>query len=84
VLFAQLRPGDTRFKGRVEGLEIAGADPVDMGEQLESWKTALERLGDDFRAGIAAPDPKKPEQTCRYCKLAILCRVAEGNVEETE
>jgi probable DNA repair protein len=80
VLFAQVKPGATAFKGLVEGTVIPGADTTDLAQQVELWRKTLEQLGLDFRAGHAEPDPKNPTQSCRYCKLALLCRTGEAGI----
>lgn len=41
------------------------------------WRTALERLADEFVQGVARVDPKKDETTCRSCSFSSLCRVYE-------
>ncbi len=41
------------------------------------WHAWLSGLARDFRDGVASVDPKLP-QTCRYCHLETLCRVAPG------
>ena len=80
VLFAQIRHGESRFRGWVDGTVIPGADSTDLAQQLDSWRTVLQQLGEDFRAGRAEPDPKNPADDCRYCKLALLCRTVEADV----
>jgi hypothetical protein len=44
----------------------------------------LERLAAEFRAGRTEADPKNPGQSCRHCKLAPLCRIAEYQCQEQE
>jgi probable DNA repair protein len=53
----------------------------------EHWYAWLERLARDHAAGHAVVDPKLGSETCRFCHLASLCRVArvapdEAGVEE--
>jgi ATP-dependent helicase/nuclease subunit B len=84
VLFAQVKPGATAFKGLVEGVVIPGADNADLSQQVDLWRETLERLGDEFRAGHAEADPKNPVQSCRYCKLALLCRTGEAGIHTVE
>jgi hypothetical protein len=43
--------------------------------RLQAWQAVCQRLADDFRAGVAVPDPLK--HACRYCHLSLLCRQAE-------
>ncbi len=88
VLFAQLRPGELGFKGLTrEDDQIPGAltlaaskqaaDYADWHSLLAHWRETLVELGEAFRAGQAAVDPKQYPQTCRYCHLPSLCRVGE-------
>jgi ATP-dependent helicase/nuclease subunit B len=53
----------------------------EMQDQLANWTRTLTRLAGDFRNGTAIVDPKKGRETCTYCHLAVLCRLAEA--EET-
>ena len=78
VLFGQLRAGDTVFKGyaAAEGL-VPGVKARDLGSEIGEWRRVLDRLGADFRAGVANVDPKKPA-TCRHCTLLALCRFSES------
>jgi probable DNA repair protein len=78
VLFGQLRAGETVFKGyaAADGL-VPGAKARDLGSEIDEWRRVLDRLGSDFRAGVASVDPKKPA-TCRHCSLLALCRFSEA------
>jgi ATP-dependent helicase/nuclease subunit B len=78
VLFGQVRVGETGFKGYAAGDGVApGAETREMDSVLDGWRTALDRLGADFRAGVANVDPKDA-RACRRCSLAPLCRFAES------
>ena len=44
-------------------------------EQIQIWKTNLEKIAYDFFSGNALIDPKNPNISCRYCDLRALCRV---------
>jgi hypothetical protein len=78
VLFAQIKTGRLKFLGLVDkDIEIPGGIRVDLPAQIKEWRTILEKLGSAFRAGNAEADPKNPGRQCRYCPLAILCRIAE-------
>ncbi|MEJ2432712.1 MAG: PD-(D/E)XK nuclease family protein [Pseudolabrys sp.] len=88
VAFAQLRPGKLRFAGLareaelVPGTETLAAkryagEFADWPALLAHWRATLSGLGEAFRAGAAAVDPKHYPQTCRYCHLTALCRVGE-------
>jgi probable DNA repair protein len=78
VLFAQLKTGDLKFLGVVDGaVVIPGADSDDLAARIIGWQKVMVHLATEFRAGHAEADPKEPVKTCRYCQLACLCRVAE-------
>ena len=78
--FARLKPGKEGFegwadrKGRLPGVEAA---PRDWADHLEAWRTALKQLAREFLAGDARIAPKHGSDTCRFCDLGVLCRVAE-------
>ena len=48
----------------------------------EHWYAWLDRLARDHAAGHAEVDPKLAADTCRYCHLDALCRVAALDPEE--
>jgi len=93
VAFACVRAGELEFKGvaRDEGL-IPGVRPLaglrlqaardyaSWEELLEGWRYELDALGREFSAGEARVQPKRGEQTCRYCELKPLCRIDERAV----
>ncbi len=88
LAFAELRPGECRFKGLAEELDLLpqvgpkarGLDPDwDWEELLGEWSMVLSGLARDFRAGDARIDPKGVE-TCRYCAFGVLCRIAEAEL----
>ena len=84
VLFAQVRPGESRFLGWVDtGEVIKGAKTTELAAQVDAWNMVLQKLASDFRAGHAEPDPKDSNQSCTYCHLAVLCR-ATGDEEQDE
>jgi len=51
--------------------------PEALLQKQEDWKTTLTRLAEDFVAGVAVVDPKKRNETCRYCAQTSLCRIRE-------
>ncbi len=59
--------------------------PEEMQSQMEIWSASLTRLAEEFRAGAAIVDPKKHEETCKYCAQALICRIGEaaGAIEST-
>lgn len=80
VLFARVKTGDMRFIGLINSdLSMKGCDPVDLASRISEWRTVLEKIGSDFKAGHAEVDPKDTAKQCRYCNLACLCRISELN-----
>ncbi len=88
VFFAKLKAGDVRFRGLAKsagivpgrGVEVLDGD-TPLEDTIEAWSEVLDRLGCDYKAGLATVDPKDPYQTCRYCALPSLCRIGQGIVE---
>jgi probable DNA repair protein len=90
VAFAQVRTGETRFRGisAVGGL-MPGVCTIDEVRSKASrqyqnwdgvvarWRQELDVLGRAFAAGEARVDPKNLAQTCAFCEQHLLCRVAE-------
>lgn len=86
IAFAQVKAGDMKLvslaadKGILPGartlpdgrLKRAGQS---WGEQVEAWKTELERLARTFAAGEAVVDPKPG--ACDYCDQKPFCRIHE-------
>jgi len=90
VAFAQVRPGDMRFKGiardkdQITGVQsfqkLKTSTPLeDWSSVLSYWQHNLQQLAEDYLAGKADVDPKNGNNTCRYCDLTSLCRVNESN-----
>ena len=89
VFYGQLKTGKVAFRGVTdsEGL-VPGVKPsrdaVSIGEKIDDWHDVLDQLGEDFREGRAAVDPKDRRKTCRYCALPTLCRINEAQRSGTE
>lgn len=93
VFFGKLTTGDVRFRGLAKssgivpgrGVKVLDGDAPDsdtsLEDTIEAWSKVLDQLGRDYKAGLAAVDPKDPYQTCRYCTLPSLCRIGQGTVE---
>jgi ATP-dependent helicase/nuclease subunit B len=87
VFFAQLRPGKLCFTGSgadSQALVSVNATAKSAVESaaafnaaLGSWREWLDETSRQFQDGLATVDPKKEAETCRYCPLGSLCRVAE-------
>ena len=80
--FAQIRVGELGFRGFTEaGVSLPAfkkmrADaPLSFGEQMDEWRRVLERLAENYRAGLAEVDPKA--DACDLCGLRALCRIRE-------
>ena len=84
VFFGRLKTGKIGFRGLansegiVPGVKVSDKEPP-LGETIEDWRDVLDRLGNDFRAGSAAVDPKDRHLTCRYCALPTLCRISQAD-----
>jgi len=80
--FALIRIGELGFRGDTEDgvslpalKEMRAEMPRSFGEQIEEWRRVLERLADNFGAGLAHVDPK--QGACDLCGLRALCRIRE-------
>ncbi len=93
VLIAQVKAGAIGFRGVAEeealvaGVKhwqkMPGASEFNSWQELlERWRTTMEKLGADFRAGSARVNPKHPSATCTYCSLGPLCRIHELKARE--
>ncbi len=87
VAFAQVKKGSHKLQGAID------ASFVDQGltrvnfeklshcstweEQLESWRTHLKALADEFLEGQTGVTPLKGQATCKHCDLQTLCRISE-------
>ena len=92
LLFAQIRAGKTRFVGRVANAQqqlqanlTASRSLVNLPydeSMRDAWQDALLHVAEEFLRGEASVDPKHGAETCKYCPLPGLCRIAEsGNVQ---
>ena len=89
VAFAQIKAGEMAFKGVAEEAELLPAvksykqlkytNKETWSEVLDEWKQTMEKLGQAYRNGDAAIDPKHKSKTCEntYCNLRSLCRINE-------
>jgi ATP-dependent helicase/nuclease subunit B len=87
LLFARIRAGSTGFVGRVANAQEQFQADLTAGSALmsqpynnsmkEGWQRALLVLADEFLRGEASVDPKEGPETCKYCPLPGLCRIAE-------
>ena len=90
ILFAQIRAGKTEFVGRAANAQQTVLADLTATNSLvnqpyneemhDAWRQALLQLAEEFLRGEASVDPKHGADTCTYCSLPGLCRVAEANV----
>lgn len=90
VAFAQVRTGETKFKGLSDAPNLLpGVKTVDkdMSRSVKDygswdrlvarWRVDLDNIGRSFAAGDARVDPKDVVKTCATCEQQALCRVCE-------
>ena len=90
VAFAQVRTGETKFKGLSDVPNLLpGVKTVDkdMSRSVKEygtwdrlvarWRVDLGKIGRSFAAGDARVDPKDVVKTCATCEQQALCRVSE-------
>lgn len=88
LLFAQLKPGDMKYKGLVNDDLITkgvrktlkdneNGELLGLTEWIEQWRTNLSSLAGEYRDGVAAVKPKSYPTTCQYCSLTPFCRINE-------
>ncbi len=87
ALLAQVRSGESSFKGRVRDprrnlcATLKASNPLfkePYSEELrDTWRDTLASLAEGFAQGEAQVNPKDYPKTCEYCAFASLCRVAE-------
>jgi ATP-dependent helicase/nuclease subunit B len=81
IAYAQIRADGESFKGvGAEKDLLPGVKAIDgdWAQQLNEWREVLAKLAQDFCNGEAKVDPKDINETCKYCDLAMLCRVEDG------
>lgn len=88
VVFAQVRAGDMGYVGLARDADLlpgikAWAEsryrerfPA-WPDVLAAWQADLERIAQQFAAGVAAVDPKRHPDTCRLCDQQAFCRIRE-------
>ncbi len=85
VLLARVRDDMMKFIGRVDDEKaVMPGDsklirpPYDAA-MLQSWRSTLLDLGQQFLRGEAQVNPKQYPKTCEFCDLSPLCRIAEND-----
>ena len=87
LVIARIRPGETRFAGRVADPQKT-LDPSLTGTSAlvrrrltaldeSTWKEYIDQLARDFIHGRAAVDPRDYPKTCERCGLQSVCRIQD-------
>jgi ATP-dependent helicase/nuclease subunit B len=90
VLLGRVAEDKLEFVGRVEdgGLIIPGdtalSNPPYSAEMLQGWQSVLLKLAQEFLNGEAQVEPKQYPDTCKFCALPGLCRIAESEYARTD
>jgi probable DNA repair protein len=92
--FAVIKAGKAEFKGiarandLLPGVKTITEQRSAMAEHYDSWETLLagwrielDELGSGFASGDARVDPKRGDETCKFCDLHALCRINERAAE---
>ncbi len=68
---------------RVAAPDLEKGEP-EFDKTLETWRTKLESLADEFRDGRAVVEPT--DSACEYCELGMLCRINDpvSSMDESE
>ncbi len=86
IVYANLKPGKFSFNGiskfndsfpnikAYDDLTNYQRREMSWSELMPYWREQLNALAQDFKNGLAVPDPSKGKQTCNYCELQSLCR----------
>lgn len=82
LLYARLKRGEFKFLGAAGAEDVAPGVKAaeDWPEQLSLWRERLSALATEAAAGHAAVSPRNGAETCRYCHLAVLCRIHEQDL----
>jgi RecB family exonuclease len=92
--FAVIKAGKAEFRGVARANDLlpgvktiseqrgAAAGQYESWEALlAGWRAELDRLGSGFASGDARVDPKRGDETCKFCDLHALCRINERSSE---
>ncbi len=92
--FAVIKAGKAEFKGvarendLLPGVRTISEQRSAAARQYESWdallagwRTELDQLGHGFASGDARVDPKRGDDTCKFCDLHALCRINERSAD---
>ena len=92
--FAVIKAGEAQFKGiarandLLPGVKTISEQRSVVAAQYESWdallagwQAELDQLGSGFASGDARVDPKRGDDTCKFCDLHSLCRINERSAD---
>ena len=92
--FAVIKAGKAEFKGvarendLLPGVKTISEQRSAMAAHYDSWETLLagwrielDELGSGFASGDARVDPKRGDETCKFCDLHALCRINERSAD---
>jgi ATP-dependent helicase/nuclease subunit B len=94
AVFAVIKAGKAEFKGvarendLLPGVKTISEQRSAMAAYYDSWeillagwRIELEELGSGFASGDARVDPKRGDNTCKFCDLHALCRINERSAD---
>ncbi len=86
LVFGKLTSSELKFSGiaaddgLLPGVKVfhasRGVQHESWEQVISDWRVVLGELGNEFRGGEAAVNPKN-EMSCRYCDLHSFCRISE-------
>ena len=94
LVYANLKPGDFSFNGVSKTHDVfPGVKAYDdlsehhrkglsWAELMPYWREQLNAIAEDFKSGLAIPDPKRGLATCNYCEMQTLCRINANPARE--
>jgi ATP-dependent helicase/nuclease subunit B len=88
VAFAQVRAGDMKYVGLARDADLLPGTKAwaesryrdrypAWPDVVAAWQADLERIAQQFAAGVATVDPKQHPNTCRLCDQQAFCRIRE-------
>ncbi|MCF2902061.1 PD-(D/E)XK nuclease family protein [Pseudoalteromonas sp. OFAV1] len=81
VTFKSFKQGSMGNKGIAsDNLLAIGIKPIPeekLSGHIQTWKTQIHDIVDEFKSGLASVNPHKVEKSCTYCNNAPVCRLNE-------
>lgn len=72
--YAQVKPADIKYL-RYPDMKKGKPDEYLLDDEKQDWWKILDQIMENFKAGVADVDPKKPPETCKHCSFGPVCRV---------